>query len=91
MLGKSGRVRVSKWEDLLAPHTRRSQVQILVPLPIKKQWATSKMAFKLSAVLLNGRLDGTGSLGQITWDHYGMYLNLRIQCQEPWLGNRGDL
>ena len=50
-----------------------------------------KMALKLSAVLLDGRLDGTASLGQITWHHHRMYLNARIERQEPRLGNRGDL
>ena len=50
-----------------------------------------KTALKLSAVLLDGRLDGAASLGQISWHHHRMYLNARIERQEPRLGNRGDL
>ena len=57
---------------------------------IFEKWGLDLVS-KLSAVLLDGRLDRTASLGQISWHHHRMYLNARIERQEPRLGNRGDL
>src|SRR5574341_1996306 len=49
------------------------------------------MALALSAVLLDGCLDGTASPGEILWHHHRMDLNARIEREKPRLGNRGDL
>jgi hypothetical protein len=49
------------------------------------------MALARSAVLLDGRLNGTTSPGEIIRHHHRMDLKARIERQEPRLGNRGDL
>ena len=51
----------------------------------------SAQQLALSAVLLDGRFDGTAGLGEIVRHHHRMNLNTRVEREEPRLGNRRDL